>query len=212
MKYQISIIFLLTTFLCFSQTGRVGINTEDPQETLDVQGTTIVNKIYLREPGDPESTGNVYLSGDTGGSGFGDYQHSGSIFTYIPLTFKNVPPSGIEKYDTKISADDYVLVIHNYSVLTNTGATSVTLKYNNKDDRQGSPEFVAFKENGTWWVKGGFTNSKMVGGNDKNFIVKLYLMSYRHIITKENIEVQRTNLNYTNGSNTQYSIPTPKGF
>lgn len=44
-----------------AQTGRVGIKTTNPTETLDVNGDTRTDALYLRNPGEPTMTGGAFL-------------------------------------------------------------------------------------------------------------------------------------------------------
>ena len=40
--------------------GKVGVNTANPTETLDVNGKTYTNSLYLRNPGEPTMTGGSF--------------------------------------------------------------------------------------------------------------------------------------------------------
>jgi hypothetical protein len=86
----------------------------------------------------------------------------------------------------------------------------VVLDYGNNgvnDNKQGSPDVIAFKSNGTWHIKANFQTAELLlpmlrpVRNYNNFTVDLYLMAYKRLITKHNInEINADDLGGTNGS------------
>jgi hypothetical protein len=63
MKRKIYIIMMMSLGLLLNaQTGKVGINTSNPVETLDVNGKTYTNSLYLRNPGEPTMTGGSFCN------------------------------------------------------------------------------------------------------------------------------------------------------
>jgi hypothetical protein len=60
-KIYIIMITFLGLFLN-AQIGKVGINTKNPAETLDVNGKSYTNALYLRNPGEPTMTGGSFFS------------------------------------------------------------------------------------------------------------------------------------------------------
>ncbi|PZU14123.1 MAG: hypothetical protein DI622_13640, partial [Chryseobacterium sp.] len=115
---------------------------------------------------------------------------------------------------------NFLVVLHNYSFKLNDGTTSVMLDYGDNginDNRQGSPNVVAFKSNGTWHIKAQFTDSRIIATNStipsrtyNNFTVDLYLMAYKRLIEKQNISDINADLGGNDGS-TQ-TINKPSGF
>lgn len=204
-----------------AQTGKVGIKTDKPTETLDVNGKTYTNSLYLRNPGEPTMTGGSFLATSENALQIYDPNlESSGLFNYLKLSLTNVSGDGITDYDTKIDANNFLVVLHNYSFKLNNGNTNVMLDYGNNgvnDNKQGSPDVVAFKSNGTWHIKAKFTDSRIIANTSagpqrdyNNFTVDLYLMAYKRLITKHNINDVNADLGGTNGS-TQ-TINKPSGF
>ncbi|PTT37688.1 hypothetical protein DBR28_09510 [Chryseobacterium sp. HMWF028] len=219
-KIYITIIMCLGIFLS-AQKGKVGINTANPAETLDVNGKTYTNSLYLRNPGEPTMTGGSFLATSQNGLQLYDPSlESSGLFNYIKLTLTGVSGAGIEDYDTKIDANNFLVILHNYSFKLDDGTTNVMLDYGDNgvnDNKQGSPEVLAFKSNGTWHIKARFTDSRIIAVNSanpgrtyNNFTVDLYLMAYKRLIEKQNINDINANLGGTDGS-TQ-TINKPSGF
>ena len=204
-----------------AQKGKVGINTANPTETLDVNGKTYTNSLYLRNPGEPTMTGGSFLATSQNGLQLYDPAlESSGLFNYLKLSLTGISGAGITDYDTKIDANNFLVVLHNYSFKLNDGNTNVMLDYGDNginDNKQGSPDVVAFKSNGTWHIRARFTDSRIIAVNSSspsrnynNFTVDLYLMAYRRLITKQNISDVTADLGGNNGS-TQ-TITKPSGF
>ncbi|MPS65773.1 hypothetical protein [Chryseobacterium sp.] len=219
-KIYITIIICLGLFMN-AQQGKVGINTANPTETLDVNGKTYTNSLYLRNPGEPTMSGGSFLATSENALQLYDPAlESSGLFNYLKLTLTGVPGTGIADYDTKIDANNFLVVLHNYSFKLNDGTTSVMLDYGDNginDNRQGSPNVVAFKSNGTWHIKAQFTDSRIIATNStipsrtyNNFTVDLYLMAYKRLIEKQNISDINADLGGNDGS-TQ-TINKPSGF
>jgi hypothetical protein len=219
-KIYITMIMCLGIFFN-AQTGKVGINTDKPTETLDVNGNTYTNSLYLRNPGEPTMTGGSFLATSENALQLYDPKlESSGLFNYIKLTLTGVSGAGITDYDTKIDANNFLVILHNYSFKLNDNSTNVMLDYGNNgvnDNRQGSPDVVAFKSNGTWHIRAKFTDSRIIATNTtppsrtyNNFTVDLYLMAYKRLITKQNINDINADLGGNDGS-TQ-TINKPSGF
>lgn len=204
-----------------AQIGKVGIKTDKPTETLDVNGKTYTNTLYLRNPGEPTMTGGSFLATSENAMQLYDpNQESSGLFNYIKLSLTGVSGQGITDYDTKIDATNFLVILHNYSFRLDNGNTNVMLDYGDNgtnDNKQGSPDVIAFKSNGTWHIKARFTDSRIIaniaGGPSRvynNFTVDLYLMAYKRLITKQNIGDVNGDLGGANGS-TQ-TINKPSGF
>lgn len=204
-----------------AQRGKVGINTSNPVETLDVNGKTHTNSLYLRNPGEPTMTGGSFLATSENAMQLYDPTlESSGLFNYLKLSLTGVSGAGITDYDTKIDANNFLVVLHNYSFKLNDGTTNVMLDYGDNgvnDNKQGSPDVVAFKSNGTWHIRARFTDSRIIAATSanpsrtyNNFTVDLYLMAYKRLITKHNINDVNADLGGTDGS-TQ-TINKPSGF
>ncbi len=204
-----------------AQTGKVGIKTDKPTETLDVNGKTYTNSLYLRNPGEPTMTGGSFLATSENALQLYDPNlESSGLFNYIKLTLTNVSGDGITDYDTKIDANNFLVVLHNYSFKLSNGNTNVMLDYGNNginDNKQGSPDVVAFKSKGTWHIRARFTDSRIIANTSagpvrdyNNFTLDLYLMAYKRLITKHNINDIKADLQGSNGS-TQ-TLDKPSGF
>ncbi|MEN2435070.1 hypothetical protein AAH994_06620 [Weeksellaceae bacterium A-14] len=230
MKTKISIYILLVLcglFRAQTYTGKVGINTSDPQETLDVNGYVYTDEIYLRNPGEPTMTGGKFMASSEDNSSAAThlevYPEYDGLFNYIKLTLTNVPNTGVADFNTRIDADKYILVVHNYSFKIDNGGTNVGLQHNDLSTikgKQGSPEVMAFKgDDNKWHLKARFTDSKLVKINEEsigyhnNYQVEFYMVAYRYLISKQNIPDAGKDLGGTDGSNhSQHSIPVPAGF
>lgn len=214
----------ITLIMCFgiflnAQKGKVGVNTANPTETLDVNGKTYTNSLYLRNPGEPTMTGGSFLATSQNALQLYDPAlESSGLFNYLKLTLTGVPGTGIADYDTKIDATNFLVILHNYSFKLNDGTTNVMLDYGDNgvnDNKQGSPEVIAFKSNGTWHVKARFVDSRIIAANSttpsrtyNNFTVDLYLMAYRRLIEKQNINDINDDLGGNDGSTKTINKPT----
>ncbi|GAA5082578.1 hypothetical protein GCM10023210_00050 [Chryseobacterium ginsengisoli] len=220
MKRKIySVIIVFAGLFINAQNAKVGIKTATPTETLDVNGTSSTNTLYLRNPGEPDKTGGHFLATSKNSLDLYDPTlESSGLFNYIKLTISGVPATGITDYDTKIDATKFLVVVHNYSFQLNNGSPKVALDYGNNginDKKQGSPNINTFRSNGTWHIRANFINSKLMDymnpdGTYNNFKVDLYLMAYKYLITKQNIDDTPKDLGGTNGS-TQ-ALSKPSGF
>lgn len=204
-----------------AQTGKVGVKTTSPKETLDVNGDTFTNSLYMRNPGEPTMTGGHFLATSQNSLQIYDPNlETSGLFNYIKLSLTGVSGAGITDYDTKIDANNFLVTVHNYSFKLNDGSTNVALDYGDNgrnDNAQGSPDVTAFRSNGTWHLRARFTNSKLIAFTSanpnrlyNNFTVEFYLMAYKRLITKQNISDINTDLGGTDGS--AQTLNKPSGF
>ncbi|MBV8328082.1 hypothetical protein [Chryseobacterium sp.] len=219
-KIYSTIILCLGIFLN-AQQGKVGIQTDKPTETLDVNGKSYTNSLYLRNPGEPTMTGGSFLATSENALQLYDPNlESSGLFNYLKLSLTGVSGLGITDYDTKIDANNFLVVLHNYSFKLNDGSTNVMLDYGDNginDNKQGSPDVTAFKSNGTWHIKAKFSDSRVIATNTNppsrtynNLTIDLYLMAYKRLITKQNISDVNADLGGTDGSTR--TISKPAGF
>ncbi|REC46962.1 hypothetical protein [Chryseobacterium pennipullorum] len=222
MKRKIYIAMIMGLgVLSSAQSKKVGINTTNPTETLDVNGKTYTNSLYLRNPGEPTMTGGSFLATSENAMQLYDPTlESSGLFNYLKLSLTGVSGAGITDYDTKIDANKFLVTLHNYSFKLNDGTTNVMLDYGDNginDNKQGSPDVVAFRSNGTWHIRARFTDSRIIAATStnpprtyNNFTVDLYLMAYQRLITKQNISDVNADLGGTDGSTQE--ISKPNGF
>ncbi|KAB1231616.1 hypothetical protein [Chryseobacterium viscerum] len=217
-KIYSMIIFFLGLFIN-AQNTKIGINTSTPTETLDVNGSSYTHSLYLRNPGEPDKTGGHFLATSQNTLDLYDPTlESSGLFNYIKLTLSGVPSTGVTDYDTKIDASKFLVVVHNYSFQLNNGSTQVALDYGANginDNKQGSPNVNTFRSNGTWHIKANFINSTLQkysnpDGTYNNFKVSLYLMAYKYLITKQNINDDTKDLGGTTGN--AQTLNKPSGF
>lgn len=215
--------------ICNLINAQVGIKNPNPKETLDVIGDISTKKLYLRDPGSPTETGGDFLGGSSNTLDRLDPTKTPmAIFNYIKLSLVNVSPTqGVRDFDTKIDANKFILVVHNFSVDSYTKTaiptfSSAAVDYNNdgiNNNAQGSPVFQSFVSGGTWHVRGYFDNSAFKpldtssGQPPENtYNINLYMVAYYNSVTKNNITDKAVNLSGTDGSGPSYSIPKPTGF
>ncbi|ASW75830.1 hypothetical protein IQ37_17585 [Chryseobacterium piperi] len=222
MKRKIYIIVMACMGMLWqAQTGKVGVKTTSPKETLDVNGDTFTNSLYMRNPGEPTMTGGHFLATSQNSLQIYDPNlETSGLFNYIKLSLTGVSGAGITDYDTKIDANNFLVTVHNYSFKLNDGSTNVALDYGDNgrnDNAQGSPDVTAFRSNGTWHLRARFTNSKLIAFTSanpnrlyNNFTVEFYLMAYKRLITKQNISDINTDLGGTDGS--AQTLNKPSGF
>lgn len=212
--------------------GKVGVNTNDPKATMDINGDIHVKKVYLRNPSTDILTaeGGKYLATfeDTSDIGSVDLGKN-YLFNSITLKLNNVSSEGIRNLNTGISSDNFVVVLHSYSI-TRMGETgnsryNVSLYYkdtDNNNNKQGSPYFRTYINNtNEWMVDAYFTDSliKNAGGSgkpDKNqkFEIVLNLMAYKNLITKSNIDAidYDANNGFNSANKCTYAFSAPPGF
>lgn len=162
MKNYIYFFTLLFSSIVFSQ---VGIGTNTPSETLEVNGTTKLhqnNKIYLENPG--------YYSGTSGSSSLmvkdlntnelKKFDPATANFSSVYFTsyfFDNVAAEGLSSYNTKIDASKYYVSVGGFIVLKNDGTTSISIE--GTTSTSGTNNYFplysarAFVQNGTWHLK-----------------------------------------------------------
>ncbi len=231
---QFLYIVLLQAFFVGSikaQQNKVGINTPNPAETLDVNGKTTSKGLYLRNPGDTSSGGGRFLASyaeteknTTSLQTYDPESGNSALFNYLLLTLNNVPKQGVTNYDTKIDADNFVVVIHSYDALYNgsSGSVRMALDYigteGSNDGKQGSPEFVAYRDSttNTWHIKARFMNSNMrklddpTSSTNNSFNITMSIMVYKKLISKQNINEISKDLGGSAGTGDK--LPKPPGF
>lgn len=186
-KYYI--VLFLTVITCFNaqtNSDKVGINTNNPTETLDVNGVAHADLLYLRQPGEPlELPINFMASASSRLDVYDPTLGNSGLVNYLNLKFVNVSGSGVTSYNTKISADDFIAAVRTFSLENYIAPTSqvpnpaadievYTVHNNNTGSNQsnyyqGSPDFATYvapsnpsnpNSPKTWWVRARYLNSK----------------------------------------------------
>lgn len=133
-------LFWLGTQFCLAQTERVGINTDNPQTNLDVEGGMIVRKL-----GEYNSN-SAYLTWDPDSKIFSQKEETPleslgfKLMTYHIRT--NTRKSVFFDFDTKIPRDRYHVFLMNYNVVNAWHPnTDDPLSETSKSDGNGSGYF-----------------------------------------------------------------------
>ena len=220
-----AILFVIADLQAQSTNNNVGINTTNPTENLDVNGIVHADKLYLRAPGDPQELPIKFMASSNRSLDVYDSQAgASSLVNYISLNFTNVSNVGVTAYDTKISAADFTVAVRSFSIentptdidvytMHDLNATKTSSPY-----YQASPDFVAYVQGGTWWVRARYLDAKFTKAGAgpvaaDRFNIRLQLLVYKELITK-NVATPTPgaglDLGGTNGSTSV--IPTPTGF
>ena len=220
-----ALLLAVTGLQAQSTNNNVGINTTNPTENLDVNGIVHADKLYLRAPGDPQELPIKFMASSNRSLDVYDSEAGpSSLVNYINLNFTSVSNVGVTAYDTKINAADFTVAVRSFSIensptdkdvfaIHNLNATKNSSPY-----YQASPDFVAYVQGGTWWVRARyldakFTKSGGVPAAADRFTIRLQLLVYAELITK-NIPTPTpgAGLNLGGTSGTGITIPTPTGF
>lgn len=140
----------------------VGINTDNPKRTLDVNGEIIStgesDKWFFENPGKSgSSTSNSYLTvidkDENRLKAFDPVSMSYGAINYVIFRFNKLPSTGLEAYNTKISAKDYHVVIGGFIIyggntLDSSGLATSTATTIDKNVLYNSRAYV--NENNEW--------------------------------------------------------------
>lgn len=169
-----------------NNTGRVGINTNNPTETLDVNGIAHADLLYLRQPGEPlELPINFMASSSSRLDVYDPNIGNSGLVNYLNLKFVNVSGSGVTAYNTNISAEDFIAAVRTFSLENYIAPTTqnpnpapdlevYTVHNSNTGNNQnnyyqGSPDFATYiapsvpsnpNSPKTWWVRARYLNSR----------------------------------------------------
>ena len=218
-------VFYFFTVLLFNSAcllAQVGIGTEFPTSTLDVNGDVLVqSKLYLEHPGSYTGEENSSFLVINNKDAILKYNVASSSFgpiNYVQFVVRNVSNHGLrDGFDTKIDAENYTLAVHGFYFLrTRDNNTNISFR-----KTSGTPEanrtryvegqqFYAYIQNGTWWLKAFVNNSQFYVGNTlANPDIYMDVIIYRNnFITKIFPEVQTVDM----GRNPTKTVPLPAGF
>src|SRR5690606_37342874 len=129
------IYFLILVTLGLCMQAQVGIGTDTPQATLDVNGNFEIHengKLYLENPGiyDNQSSSSLMLVKDLNDNTLKKFDPASLPFSSVSFTtffFDNVDEKGLVSYDTKINADRFHLCVGGFRILSSSGGTSISL-------------------------------------------------------------------------------------
>ncbi|WP_294276818.1 hypothetical protein [uncultured Chryseobacterium sp.] len=184
MKNTISLALLLFTFLISNaQTTGVGIGTNTPTHTLEVNGNMkLSGDLYLENPG--KHTGNsadsYLLVRDNSDKVLKRYVPATARYSAINSTvyfITNINPQGLSNFDTGISAANYYLIIGGFIIRGVNNNSNINLTQPGNTN-QYIPQYScrAFVQNGTWRIEFMPNNGRVF---DQNPEIRLSVSVYR---------------------------------
>lgn len=162
MKKFLSLASLVITALTYSQ---VGVNTDTPQATLDVNGNVIVQE--AKTVGDTEPYSLVVRSTSNGELKIVDKPTEPTKpFTLIKYEISNPEGDWLRDLNTNIPVDQYTLTIINTQFLDTKGAAFGRISLGNKDGKTYviTPKVELFKHDGKWRIKADYDSANTIGG------------------------------------------------
>ena len=197
--------------------AQVGINNPNPQATLDVVGSTLIEeKLYLENPGNSSQIRGAKLLIQKTDEEVVQYNIDISKYgpiNYVQFIFRNTNSRGLSDYDTKISATDYIVTVQGfYFLITGTNDTNVTLRSTVDNNRVEGFQMYAYinPATNTWFLKGFVNNSRFQNNSTVDSAIDLYmnLIIFRNgFIAKPLMDVTVNMNNSETGS-----VPIPIGF
>ena len=189
-----------------------------------MNGVAYADLLYMRSPGEPLEVPLYFMAtSDKNLSVFNHETASSSLVNLLNLTFKNVRNRGVLSYDTKISATEFIAAVRSFSLQIYDSSNPATpdlnvyTRHDNSADAdgqyyQGSPRMYAYVNNGTWWIRADYTDSRFVTASGSpstqdGFNIKLQILVYKKLITKPFAVPISIDLNGANGSSATLSTP-----
>lgn len=209
---------LLILFCCAMSFAQVGINTTNPTETLDVNGTTTVRqKLYLENPGPATLEHEEFLVKKPDNT-WGKHNVASAKYgpvNYSQLIFRRVPSTGMTNFNTNIPTDKYIVAVQGYYYYLAGGTnTNVQLRSNRSTSSSNShiegPQFYAFEQGGTWRIAGLVTQSNFKQNYGTNTQIDLYMNVV--ILRKDFFTKGHGTINVNMGSSTTGTAPLPAAF
>ena len=195
---------VLALSLCFaaSAQSQVGINTDNPQAMLDVNGTAIIGntltsngKLILNSVDNAPADGFAQLAVGNSGEVYVVRTLTGNTkpFNYIKYTINCASSSVssesrnrvlIKDFDTKIPADDYaVFIVGSEFKTNNSGSVGLKLVSAASGGTFGPMTVISFKEDGTWRLKADFAASTT--GNEVNGTWDIYCLIINNAVVQQ---------------------------
>lgn len=169
---NLSLIYLLLSCNLFYT--QVGINTQNPQAELDVQGDVIIDKkLYLEDPGNSTQIRGSRLLIQTTDREIIEYNIQQSKYgpiNYAQYIFRETSTHGLQDYDTKIDIDDYIVTVQGYYFTAQNNNTNVLLKSNTNENYIEGYQFYAYPNTttNTWFIRAFVNNSTFRSGTNYN--------------------------------------------
>lgn len=227
MRVYVLLLVLLVTAL--NGKAQVGVNTTNPQATLDVNGTVKIDgKLYLENPGPNTTLTSSNLLIRTTGGAIVEYDIDIAKYgpiNYVQYIFQRVNPTGLLDYDTKISISKYITTVQGYYFQQNgTNNPEVVLQSTVNTNKIEGYQVYAYKNTttNTWWLRAFGNNSlfKAYFGSPNFDYLSTYVDIYLNVviyragfISKEQGMVNVNAMN-NDGSNPANPLvaPLPIGF
>lgn len=203
--------FICTSLMLTAQINGVGIGTNTPTHTLEVNGNTkLSGNLYFEDPGTytGNSAGSYFLVRDNSDNVIKRYVPATSEFSAINSTvyfLTSTSTSGVTNFDTGIPASKYYVVIGGFIVRGQNNDSNIIVTHPN-DLANYVPQYSArsFVENGTWRIKFTPNNSRVF---DRVPEIRLSISAYRRdMLTTINNQISYDMNAVTNGV---ASIPAP---
>lgn len=197
--------------------AQVGINNPNPSAMLDVTGSVLVGKkLYLENPGDyPEIRGSKLLIKKTDEQivKYDIDQSKYGPINYVQFVFKNTNAIGLQNYDSKISANDYLVTVQGfYFLVTGTNDTNITIHSNLAESNIEGYQIYAYIDNTTqtWHIKGFINDSTFRNNADVDTAIDLYinLIIFRNGFIAKSLEDVSVDMNNLETK----TVPPPSGF
>lgn len=164
--------------ISFSQ---VGINTNTPVATLDVQGNTLIEgSLFLENPANNTNIVNPTLlirleNGDIVTYDI-DVSRYGPI-NFSQFIFRRVASDGLLDFDTRIPTDSYAVTLQGFSILGNNNGSGqggyVLARSTVNNNAIEGYQFYAYHNTttNTWWIRSFINNSNFTARDGSIFYV-----------------------------------------
>jgi hypothetical protein len=211
-------VFIFLTLLCSSTIlAQVGINTQNPQALLDVQGDVIIDeKLYLENPGNSTQIRGSKLLIQKTDREIIEYNIQESKYgpiNYAQFIFRQTSTHGLQDYDTKIDINDYIVTVQGYYFTAQNNNTNVLLKSNNNENYIEGYQFYAYPNasTNTWFIRAFVNNSTFRSGtgyNENPIDIFLNIVIYRNGFIAKSLNDITVNMNQSETG----IAPLPDGF
>lgn len=192
---------------CFFNTvyAQVGVNTESPDETLQVKGIANTKSLFLRT--DIKTNGTLTEDQKRVGTTkikshrIYETQIENSPQLIFPITYKITNPTlsenFIRDFDTKIPVEKYQLVVHSFYIFSRDYYKTPMPVYASKanEKKTTSVKLVAFPgDNGTWHIKYDSGYPVQFKGAFGTFtpearFIEIYCIAYKDVYFRGNLSL-----------------------